>query len=119
MCRSFLWNYAGNTLINQHSDINKTHEILQDESKCETIVVIDNFMTSSAKYADLLLPDLMTVEQEDIIPNDYAGNMGYLIFIQPATSAKFERKPIYWDPKRSGETARRRRASTFYRGAYP
>ena len=32
----FLWNYAGNTLINQHSDINKTHEILQDESKCET-----------------------------------------------------------------------------------
>ncbi|MBZ7057575.1 molybdopterin-dependent oxidoreductase [Klebsiella quasipneumoniae] len=92
----FLWNYAGNTLINQHSDINKTHEILLDESKCETIVVIDNFMTSSAKYADLLLPDLMTVEQEDIIPNDYAGNMGYLIFIQPATSAKFERKPIYW-----------------------
>ncbi|SWU41795.1 anaerobic dimethyl sulfoxide reductase subunit A [Klebsiella pneumoniae] len=92
----FLWNYAGNTIINQHSDINKTHEILQDESKCETIVVIDNFMTSSAKYADLLLPDLMTVEQEDIIPNDYAGNMGYLIVIQPATSAKFERKPIYW-----------------------
>ncbi|MDM2919454.1 molybdopterin-dependent oxidoreductase [Citrobacter freundii] len=42
------------------------------------------------------LPDLMTVEQEDIIPNDYAGNMGYLIFIQPATSPKFERKPIYW-----------------------
>ena len=59
-------------------------------------MVIENFMTSSAKYADILLPDLMTVEQEDIIPNDYAGNMGYLIFIQPVTSAKFERKPIYW-----------------------
>lgn len=71
-----IWNYAGNTLVNQHSDINKTHEILQDESKCEMIVVIENFMTSSAKYADILLPDLMTVEQEDIIPNDYAGNMG-------------------------------------------
>ncbi len=40
-------------------------------------------MTSSAKYADLLLPDLMTVEQEDIIPNDYAGNMGYLILSSP------------------------------------
>lgn len=92
----FIWNYAGNTLINQHSDINRTHEILQDESLCETIVVIENFMTSSARYADLLLPDLMTVEQEDIIPNDYAGNMGYLIFIQPATTPKFERRPIYW-----------------------
>ena len=92
----FIWNYAGNCITNQHSDINKTHAILQDESQCEMIVVIDNFMTSSAKYADLLLPDLMTVEQEDIIPNDYAGNMGYLIFLQPATSPKFERKPIYW-----------------------
>ncbi|MGM8762420.1 DMSO/selenate family reductase complex A subunit [Enterobacter asburiae] len=92
----FIWNYAGNTIINQHSDINKTHDILQDESKCEMIVVIDNFMTSSAKYADIVLPDLMTVEQEDIIPNDYAGNMGYLIFLQPVTAPKFERKPIYW-----------------------
>lgn len=92
----FIWNYAGNTLVNQHSDINRTHEILQDTSKCEMIVVIENFMTSSAKYADLLLPDLMTVEQEDIISNDYTGNMGYLIFSQPATTAKFERKPIYW-----------------------
>ncbi|VFS87134.1 Dimethyl sulfoxide reductase DmsA precursor [Kluyvera cryocrescens] len=44
MCQSkFFWNYAGNTIINQHSDINKTHEILQDESKCEMIVVIENF----------------------------------------------------------------------------
>ena len=92
----FIWNYAGNTITNQHSDINKTHDILQDDSQCEMIVVIENFMTSSAKYADILLPDLMTVEQEDIIPNDYAGNMGYLIFIQPATKPKFERKPIYW-----------------------
>ncbi|EGU94766.1 putative dimethyl sulfoxide reductase chain YnfF [Escherichia coli MS 79-10] len=45
----FIWNYAGNTLVNQHSDINKTHEILQDESKCEMIVIIENFMTSSDK----------------------------------------------------------------------
>lgn len=100
----FIWNYAGNTIINQHSDINKTHDILQDDSKCEMIVVIENFMTSSAKYADILLPDLMTVEQEDIIPNDYAGNMGYLIFIQPATEPKFERKGIYWI---TSEVARR------------
>jgi Tat-targeted selenate reductase subunit YnfE len=92
----FIWNYAGNTITNQHGDINHTHDVLQDDKKCEMIVVIENFMTSSAMYADILLPDLMTVEQEDIIPNDYAGNMGYLIFIQPVTAPKFERKPIYW-----------------------
>ncbi len=100
----FIWNYAGNTITNQHSDINKTHDILQDDSQCEMIVVLENFMTASAKYADILLPDLMTTEQEDIIPNDYAGNMGYLIFIQPATTAKFERKGIY---EMMSEVARR------------
>lgn len=91
----FIWNYAGNTLVNQHSQINRTHEILRNEQDCEMIVVIENFMTSSAKYADILLPDLMTTEQEDIVPNDYAANMGYLIFGQPGTSAKFERRSIY------------------------
>ncbi len=43
------------------------------------IVVIENFMTSSAKYAQIPPPDLMTVEQEDIIPNDYAGTWDILI----------------------------------------
>ncbi|STQ12948.1 anaerobic dimethyl sulfoxide reductase subunit A [Enterobacter cloacae] len=32
-----IWNYAGNCLINQHSEINRTHEILQDDKKCEMI----------------------------------------------------------------------------------
>ncbi|MCW1889065.1 molybdopterin-dependent oxidoreductase [Vibrio chagasii] len=39
-------NYAGNCIINQHSDINKTHAILQDESACEMIVVVDNHRRS-------------------------------------------------------------------------
>ncbi|UMX90796.1 hypothetical protein MJ579_10305 [Klebsiella pneumoniae] len=30
----------------QHSEINRTHEILQDDKKCEMIVVIDCHMTS-------------------------------------------------------------------------
>ncbi|EKK6379653.1 molybdopterin-dependent oxidoreductase [Escherichia coli] len=87
---------ASNTLINQHGDINHTHEVLQDDSKCEMIVGIDHFMTASAKYCDILLPDLMPTEQEDLISHESAGNMGYVILAQPATSAKFERKPIYW-----------------------
>lgn len=92
----FLWNYAGNTLINQHGDIAHTHEVLQDDSKCEMIVGIEHFMTASAKYCDILLPDLMPTEQEDLISHESAGNMGYVILGQPATSPKFERKPIYW-----------------------
>lgn len=92
----FLWNYVGNIFINQYFDINKIYEILQDESKCEIIVVIDNFMILLVKYVDLLLFDLMIVEQEDIIFNDYVGNMGYLIFIQFVILVKFECKLIYW-----------------------
>ncbi len=53
-------------------------------------------MTASAKYCDILLPDLMPTEQEDLISHESAGNMGYVNFGQPATSPKFERKPIYW-----------------------
>lgn len=90
-----IFNYAGNCLTNQHSDINATHEILADESACEFIVVWDTFLTDSAKYADLLLPDLMAVEQPNIVANDYAGNMGFLIMGEPVTSAKFERRTLY------------------------
>ena len=92
-----IFNYAGNTITNQHSDINRTHEILQDESKCEFIVVWETFMTDSAKYADVLLPDLMPVEQPNFVSNDYAGNMGFIIMGEPVTSPKFERRTLYAD----------------------
>jgi Tat-targeted selenate reductase subunit YnfF len=59
------------------------------------IVGIEHFMTSSAKYCDILLPDLMPTEQEDLISHESAGNMGYVILGQPATTRKFERRPIY------------------------
>ena len=90
-----IWNYAGNCMTNQHSDINRTHEILSDESKCEFIVLWDTFMTDSAKYADILLPDLMAVEQPNIIQSEYAGNMAYYIAGTAVTSPKFERRTLY------------------------
>ena len=68
----FIWNYAGNTITNQHGDINKVHEVLQDESKCEFIVVIDTVLTDSARYADILLPDAMRAEQMHMAGNGYA-----------------------------------------------
>ncbi|MDU6923179.1 dimethylsulfoxide reductase subunit A [Franconibacter helveticus] len=90
-----IWNYAGNCLINQHSQINRTHEILQDETKCELIVVIDNHMTSSAKYADLLLPDCTASEQMDFALDASCGNMDYVIFADQAIKPRFECKTIY------------------------
>ena len=91
----FIWNYAGNCIINQHSDTNRTHDILQDDSQCEMIVVIENHMTASARYADILLPDLTAAEQPDFSPQGYAGNMGYVIFADTAVSPMFECRSVY------------------------
>ncbi|KFA98892.1 DmsA/YnfE/YnfF family dimethyl sulfoxide reductase [Vibrio sp. ER1A] len=91
----FIWNYAGNCVINQHSDINRTHDILQDDKACEMIVVIDNHMTSSAKYADIILPDLTTSEQADFCMDGKAANMPYFIFADKAIEPQFEARSIY------------------------
>lgn len=91
----FIWNYAGNSMVNQHSDINSTLKILEDDTKCEMIVVIENHMTSSAKCADILLPDLTTSEQPDFCLDGYTGNMSYVIFADKAIEPQFECRSIY------------------------
>ncbi|WP_202983591.1 DMSO/selenate family reductase complex A subunit [Ferrimonas lipolytica] len=91
----FIWNYAGNCLINQHSDINRTDAILKNEKDCEMIVVIDNHMTSSAKYADIVLPDLTIAEQSDFAMDGKAANMPYFIFADKAIEPQFESRGIY------------------------
>ncbi|WKS82309.1 dimethylsulfoxide reductase subunit A [Edwardsiella tarda] len=90
-----IWNYAGNCLVNQHSEINRTHDILQDDSKCEMIVVIDNHMTASAKYADILLPDCTASEQMDFCLDASCGNMSYVIFADQVIAPRFECRTIY------------------------
>jgi anaerobic dimethyl sulfoxide reductase subunit A len=47
---------ASNLLANQHGNLNRTGKILQDESLVEFIAVQDNFLTPSARFADLVLP---------------------------------------------------------------
>ena len=91
----FIWNYAGNTLTNQHSDINATHEILADESLCEFIVTSEVFMTDSAKYSDIIIPDLTLQEQYSLSANGYADNMEAIIYGSPVYDPKFERRGIY------------------------
>ncbi len=73
-----IFNLAGNCLINQHGDINRTAEILKDTSKCEFIVCSDLFMTASAKFADILLPGVSPLERNDItMPWQYGDFLGF------------------------------------------
>ncbi|HEY6837952.1 MAG TPA: molybdopterin-dependent oxidoreductase, partial [Geobacteraceae bacterium] len=60
-------NPGGNSLINQHSDINRTRKILEDESLVEFIVASDIFLTPSARFADLLLPAASQYERDNIM----------------------------------------------------
>lgn len=86
---------ASNTLINQHSDVNGTRELLEDDTKCEFIVVTDHQYTSSAAYADILLPGTTNFEESDLIPDGYSGEMGYVLAGQKAIEPLFEAKTGY------------------------
>ncbi|WP_139650880.1 DMSO/selenate family reductase complex A subunit [Raoultibacter phocaeensis] len=89
----YMINYAGNCLTNQHSDINKAHDILADESKCEFILGIDTVLCDTMKYADIILPDLFRFEQTSQIAT--GSDWGYMITGTACTSPKFERKSAY------------------------
>ena len=85
-------NLAGNCLINQHGDINRTAAILRDTSKCEFIVCSDLFMTASAKFADVLLPGVSMFEGENITqPWQYGDFVGFNNqVIEPLYEGRFE-----------------------------
>lgn len=85
-------NLAGNCLINQHSHINRTAEILRDTSKCEFILCSDLFMTASAKFADILLPGVSMFECENItMPWQYGDFLGFNNkVIEPLYEGRFE-----------------------------
>ena len=85
-------NLAGNTLINQHGDINRTKAILEDESKCEFIVCSDLFMTASAKFADILLPGISMFECDNLTnPWQYGEFLGCCNkVIEPLYEGRFE-----------------------------
>lgn len=91
----FLWSFASNTLVNQHSDIGTTHRILVDESRCEMIVLIDNVMTASARYADIVLPGTSCFEESDLPYQGYAVEMGTLILRQQAIEPMGECRTLY------------------------
>jgi anaerobic dimethyl sulfoxide reductase subunit A len=91
----FLWSFASNMLINQHSDIGQTCQILADEDLCETIVLIDTVMTASARYADILLPATSSFEESDLTYQGHRVEMGALMLRQKAIEPLGECRALY------------------------
>ncbi len=88
-------NCAGNALVNQHSEVHNSIEVLQDPN-LELIVVSDCWMTPSAEYADYLLPDTTWLESEDYADNSYAsGDMTYATFMSTSLTPLGDSKSMY------------------------
>ena len=92
----FMWNWAGNCITNQHSDINGTIKMLQDESKLEFIVVSDVVMTPSAKMADILLPDTTHFEAENITGGSGEGKSNFVLFNHKLIEPMYEARDVLW-----------------------
>lgn len=82
--------HGGNCLTNQHGDVNRAHRVLGDPSKCEFILNIDVEFTDSARYADIVLPDLFRMEQESAMDGDAWGRR--IAISTGELGARFERR---------------------------
>jgi anaerobic dimethyl sulfoxide reductase subunit A len=90
-----VWQYGGNSIVNQTDDNNRSVELLQDDSKCELIVVCDIQYTVSARYADYILPGTSAAEESDIHPGENSGPMGYGIVSSQAIEPLYECRSIF------------------------
>lgn len=88
-----LFSLAGNYLANQNPDLHQAVKVLEDESKIQFIVASDLFMTPSAKYADVLLPETSFMERWNI--GETWGTASYLILSEKVIEPEFERRSDY------------------------
>jgi anaerobic dimethyl sulfoxide reductase subunit A len=81
---------ACNALVNQHANINRTSGILRDESLVEFLVVQDNFLTPTGRFADLLLPACTQFETWGITDSWKYGDEVILMpkIVEPPGEAK-------------------------------
>ena len=70
-----------------------SHEVLADESKCEFILGIDTVMCDSLKYADVIFPDLLRIEQQS--QTSGGADWGHLVTGQPVPTHRDEQKSAY------------------------
>jgi len=86
-------NQAGNMMINQHMDTNKTAKLLKDKTKIEFLVTLENFMTPSARYSDIVLPAATNWERNDLVTTWISGES--VIYSNKAVEPPGEAKPDY------------------------
>lgn len=82
--------HGGNCLTNQHGDVNRAHRVLGDPTKCKFILNVDVEFTDSARYADIVLPDLFRMEQESAMDADAWGRR--IAVSTGELGARFERR---------------------------
>lgn len=90
-----VWQYSGNSVVNQTGDNNLSVEMLQDDTLAELIVVCDIQYTVSARYADYILPGTSAAEEDDIHPGENGGPMAYGIVSSQAIEPLYECRNIY------------------------
>lgn len=88
-----VFSLAGNYLANQNPDIHQAVKVLEDESKIEFIVQSDLYLTPSAKYADILLPETSFMERWNIGETWGTGN--YLVLSEKLIEPGFECRSDY------------------------
>ena len=91
-----LW-VNGSNVINQAPD---SHLIKKAFAKVDFKVVVDAFMTDTAQCADLVLPSMLIMEQEDIIGSYLHEQVQYVC---PALAAPGEARNDYWILRQIGK----------------
>lgn len=90
-----VWQYGGNSIVNQTGDNNGSVAILADDTKCELIVDCDIQYTVSCRYSDYILPGTSAAEESDIHPGENAPPMAYGIVSTQAIEPLYECRPVY------------------------
>ncbi len=85
---------ACNALINQHANINRSAGILQNENLVEFLAVQDNFLTSTGRFADLILPACTQFETYGLEDGWKYGDE--VILMPKIVEPPFEARSDYW-----------------------
>lgn len=83
-----------NSIANSNVDINWAASVAADESKCEFIVGSDWFMSSTLKYCDLILPEIMPQEALNLRASSGSSFQGF-IYGQKVQEPPFECRSEY------------------------